>query len=453
MGIIELVLLAVGLSMDAFAVSICKGLETRKISLKESLLCGVWFGGFQGLMSLTGYLLGSNFEKIINKIAPWLAFILLAIIGTNMLREAFSGEEEETKPGFDIKTMFMMAVATSIDALAVGITFVAVPVKILDTAVLINTIFGCALICLVTFVFSAIGVRIGNVFGARYKSGAEAAGGFVLLFIGLKILLEHFGVTEFMNNGDVLFGLLIPFIGTILGAAFVFVISNEMKDGIKLLLSGMAGGIMVACSMWALLYPVVSKGRIMIAAAGFLVGVGFQYLLDKAIPHTHVFVEAEEGPTSKLGFSGKVVLAEIIHHVPEGVAVGAAYTGFLNNSGDVTLAVALALTIGITLQNIPEAAFVSSPIRKRGEEKGKSFLLGVISGVVEPILGIATIIVVNAFPTILPHVMAFAGGAMTFLVIEDTIPGMITKRHSDKGTLSFMIFFTIMMVITFVSRG
>ncbi len=347
----------------------------------------------------------------------------------------------------------MMAVATSIDALAVGITFVAVPVKILDTAVLINTIFGCALICLVTFAFSAIGVRIGNIFGARYKSGAEAAGGFVLLFIGLKILLEHFGVTEFMNNGDVLFGLLIPFTGTILGAAFVFVISNEMKDGIKLLLSGMAGGIMVACSMWALLYPVVSKGRIMIAAAGFLVGVGFQYLLDKAIPHTHVFVEAEEGPTSKLGFSGKVVLAEIIHHVPEGVAVGAVYAGFLNNSGDVTLAVALALTIGIALQNIPEAAFVSSPIRKWGEEKGKSFLLGVISGVVEPILGIATIIVVNAFPTILPHVMAFAGGAMTFLVIEDTIPGMITKRHSDKGTLSFIIFFTIMMVITFVSRG
>ena len=119
----------------------------------------------------------------------------------------------------------------------------------------------------------------------------------------------------------------------------------------------------------------------------------------------------------------------------------------------MTIAVALALTIGMALQNIPEAAFVSSPIRNRGEEKGKSFLMGVISGVVEPILGIATVILVNAFPTILPHVMAFAGGAMTFLVIEDTIPGMITEKHSDKGTLSFAVFFTLMMVITFVSGG
>ena len=453
MGIIELILLAVGLSMDAFAVSICKGLETKKISFKESLICGLWFGGFQGLMPFIGYLLGSNFEKIINKIAPWLAFILLAIIGINMLREAFSGEEEETKTGFDVKTMFMMAVATSIDALAVGITFVAVPVTVLGTTAFINTVFACVIIMITTFVFSAFGVRIGNVFGARYKSGAEAAGGFVLLFIGLKILLEHFGVTEFMNNGDVLFGLLIPFVGTIVGAAFVFVINNEMKDDIKLLLSGMAGGIMMACAIWALLYPQVSKGLITVAAAGFIIGVGFQYLLDKVTPHTHVFIEAEEGPESKLGFSGKVMLSELIHHVPEGVAVGAVYAGFLNKSGSVTLAVALALAVGMALQNIPEAAFVSSPIRNRGEEKGKSFLMGVISGVVEPILGIATVILVNAFPAILPHVMAFAGGAMTFLVIEDTIPGMVTEKHSDKGTLSFAVFFTLMMVLTFVSGG
>ncbi|MBO4396891.1 MAG: manganese efflux pump, partial [Eubacterium sp.] len=130
MGIIELVLLAVGLSMDAFAVSICKGLETEKITFRESLICGIWFGGFQGLMPFIGFLLGAGFEDIINRIAAWLAFILLAIIGLNMLREAFSKEEEETKPGFNVKTMFLMAVATSIDALAVGITFAAVPVTV-----------------------------------------------------------------------------------------------------------------------------------------------------------------------------------------------------------------------------------------------------------------------------------------------------------------------------------
>ena len=453
MGIVELFLLAIGLSMDAFAVSICKGLETRKITLKESLICGIWFGGFQGLMPFIGYLLGTRFEVIINKIAPWLAFILLAIIGVNMIREAFSKEEEETKPGYSIKTMFMMAVATSIDALAVGITFVAVPVTVFKAPALMNTIFACLLITITTFIISAFGVRVGNVFGARYKSGAEAAGGFVLLFIGLKILLEHFGVVEFMNNSDVLFGLLIPFVGTIAGSAFVFVVDDKMKDGFKLILSGMAGGIMMACSMWALLYPEVSKGLIAIAAVGFVIGVGFQYLLDKAIPHAHVFINTEEGPSSSIGFSGKVVLSEIIHHVPEGIAVGAVYAGFLTGAGSVTLMVALALTIGIAIQNAPEGAFVSSPIRDSGEEKGKSFLMGVISGVVEPVLGIVTIIFVNAFPGTLPFVMAFTAGAMTFLVIEETIPSMITEKHSDKGTISFTIFFVLMMVITFMSRG
>ena len=453
MGIIELVLLAIGLSMDAFAVSICKGLETKKISIKECLICAVWFGGFQGLMPFIGFLLGTRFEEIINRIAPWLAFILLAIIGINMLREAFSKEEEETKTGFNVKTMFLMAVATSIDALAVGITFVAVPVKVLDAPVFPNTVFACLLITLTTFIFSAFGVRIGNIFGSRYKAGAEAAGGIVLLFIGLKILLEHFGIIEFMNDGDVLFGLLIPFAGTVIGSALVFVINSRIRDSLKLILTGMAGGIMMACSMWALLYPAIDQGMIYMAAAGFIIGIGFQYLLDKLVPHTHVFTNTEEGPSSKLGFSSKVVLSEIIHHVPEGMAVGAVYAAFLHRFGEMTPAVALALASGIAIQNIPEGAFVSSSIRAGGEEKGKSFLMGVISGVVEPLLGIATIILVNAFPVILPFVMALTGGAMTFLVIEETIPSMITDKHSDKGTISFAIFFAIMMLITFISRG
>ena len=153
MGLIELLLLGVGLSMDAFAVSICKGIETKKDGFKQVMLCGVWFGFFQGLMPLIRYLLGSRLEFIINKVALWLAFILLSVIGVNMLREAFSSEEEETRAGFDVKSMFILAVATSIDALAVGITFVAVPVKLVEAPELINTIIGCLIIMATTFVF------------------------------------------------------------------------------------------------------------------------------------------------------------------------------------------------------------------------------------------------------------------------------------------------------------
>ena len=449
MGLVELILLAIGVSMDAFAVSICKGIETKKANIKQILLCGIWFGGFQGMMPFIGYLLGSRFEFIISKVAPWLAFILLAIIGGNMVREAFSSEEEETKPGFDVKSMFLLAVATSIDALAVGITFVAVPVTVLNASTFINTIFACLVIIFTTGMFSMLGVKVGNIFGTRYKSGAEAVGGFVLIFIGLKIILEHLGVIEFMSNSDVLFGLLIPFAGTVLGSALVFIVKNELRESIKIILTGMAGGIMMACSMWTLLYPSVLKGKIFTAAIGFIIGIGFQYLLDKAIPHTHVFTKAEEGPSSKLKYSSKVVLSETIHHIPEGMAVGAMYAGFLTGTGDITLAAAFALTLGIAFQNIPEGAFVSSPLRSGGEEKSKSFLMGVISGVVEPILGIAVIILVNAFPATLTAVMAVAAGAITFLVLEESIPSMHTGKHSDKGTISFAIFFCLMMILTF----
>lgn len=191
MSIVELLLLAVGLSMDAFAVSICKGLETKSITFKECIICGIWFGGFQGLMPFVGFLLGKNFETLINMIAPWLAFILLALIGINMLREAFSKKEEETRTGFGFKTMLLMAIATSIDALAVGITFVAVPVNIFEASIFVNTVAACLIITIVTFIFSAVGVRIGNVFGSRYRRGAVAVGGFVLIIIGVKILVEH----------------------------------------------------------------------------------------------------------------------------------------------------------------------------------------------------------------------------------------------------------------------
>ena len=182
MDLVTLLLLAVGLSADAFAVSICKGLAMPKITWKECLIVGVWFGGFQALMPLIGYVLGSAFESYITKIDHWIAFVLLVFIGVNMIREAFSDEEEQTSTSFGAKTMLLMAIATSIDALAVGITFAFLEVNIW----LAILIIGCT-----TFVFSAAGVKIGNVFGNKYKAKAEIVGGIILIAIGCKILIEH----------------------------------------------------------------------------------------------------------------------------------------------------------------------------------------------------------------------------------------------------------------------
>lgn len=187
MGIIELLLIAIGLSMDAFAVSVCKGLATQKLSAKYYLITGLWFGGFQALMPTIGYFLGSTFEQYIISIDHWIAFVLLGIIGINMIKEAFS-DEEECNDCFGIKTMFLMAVATSIDALAVGITFAFM----IQTAS--HLIFAVCSIGIITFLLSALGIKIGNVFGTRYKSKAELAGGITLVLIGLKILLEGIGV-------------------------------------------------------------------------------------------------------------------------------------------------------------------------------------------------------------------------------------------------------------------
>ena len=196
MGFLELFLLAIGLSMDAFAVSVCKGLAMQKVTFRNAAICGVWFGGFQALMPFIGYLLGSGFEKYINAVAPWIAFVLLALIGGNMIREALSkdDEEEDTSAALDVKTMFLIAVATSIDALAVGITFACVPVEIIAASPLVNTIVAVCLIGATTFVLSCAGVKAGSVFGSRYKSKAEFVGGTILILIGVKILLEHLGV-------------------------------------------------------------------------------------------------------------------------------------------------------------------------------------------------------------------------------------------------------------------
>ncbi len=188
MSLYELFILAVGLSMDAFSVAVCKGLSTQKLQKKHFLIVGTWFGGFQALMPAAGYFLGSTFKKYIDKYDHWVAFVLLALIGANMLREAFSKkEEEETKDAsFSFKSMFVLAVATSIDALAVGVSFALLPDVNITAAVLF--------IGVITFLLSAIGLKVGNVFGEKYKSKAEIVGGVILILIGLKILLEHLGV-------------------------------------------------------------------------------------------------------------------------------------------------------------------------------------------------------------------------------------------------------------------
>ena len=189
MRILEILLLGIGLSMDAFAVSICKGLSVQKLQLKHYLIIGAWFGGFQALMPTIGYFLGSTFEQYITAFDHWVAFVLLAAIGAGMIKESLYKEETDGSASFSVKTMFVLALATSIDALAVGITFALLP----D----VNVPLAVTLIGITTFLFSAVGLKVGNLFGTRYKAKAELTGGIILILIGLKILLEHLGVINF----------------------------------------------------------------------------------------------------------------------------------------------------------------------------------------------------------------------------------------------------------------
>lgn len=188
MSLITLFITAVGLSMDAFAVSICKGLALKKINLKKACLVGLWFGGFQALMPLLGYLLGSQFKQSVETIDHWIAFALLSLIGISMIKEALSKEEDKTDDSLSVRTMLLLAVATSIDALAVGVTYAFLQVDIIPAVSFIG---------IITFALSAIGVKVGNVFGVKYKSKAELTGGVILILIGVRILVEHLGLLPF----------------------------------------------------------------------------------------------------------------------------------------------------------------------------------------------------------------------------------------------------------------
>lgn len=186
MGLLELFLLAVGLSMDAFAVAVCKGLSMKKLSLKNMCIVGLWFGGFQAAMPAIGYIVGTAFDDFVNSVSHWIAFVLLALIGVNMIREALSGEDERVDGSLAFRPMLLMAIATSIDALAVGVSFAMLRN--------VNVAAAVSFIGAVTFLLSAVGVKVGNIFGTKYKSKAEVSGGLILILLGVKTVLEHYGI-------------------------------------------------------------------------------------------------------------------------------------------------------------------------------------------------------------------------------------------------------------------
>ncbi len=453
MGIFELLLLSVGLAMDAFAVSVCKGLSVKKLTIRECMICGTWFGAFQGIMPFIGFLIGSGFEKWIRMVAPWVAFALLTLIGVNMIREAFS-EEAEEKSGFDVKTMFIMAVATSIDALAIGITFVAVPVTVFETGKLQNTIFAVIVIAVVTFFISALGVKIGNLFGSRYKSGSEVMGGTILLFIGLKTLIEYLDTSNALSDSDNIFGMLIPLIGTVLGAASVYAKKKFLSDKIRVMMAGATAGIMFSISIWGMIEP-ASGGfnnsgvkAIIPLFVCFCVGVAVQYALDNAVPHTHAFVGITEGPQSSLKDETKMMLAEVIHHIPEGIALGAIYAAHFMETDWIPASTPLFLAVAIAIQNFPEALFVSLPVYEKGMGKGKSFFMSVVSGIPVPIAAIFILIIVVLFPVTLPYIMAIAGGAMVYTTVEE-FPLMVGGKDNDSGAFAFVIGFAVIMLMIF----
>ena len=251
---------------------------------------------------------------------------------------------------------------------------------------------------------------------------------------------------------ETVLGILIPFIGTSLGAAMVFVLRREISEYLQKILTGFAAGVMVAASFWSLLQPALESSEHMgtfafvPAAVGFLVGVGFLLLLDEVTPHMH-FNNQDEGPRTGLKRTTKLILAVTLHNIPEGMAVGVVYAGFRSGSTGISAAGALALALGIAIQNCPEGAIVSMPLRAEGMSKGKTFFFGVLSGVVEPIAAAVTILAAGAVVPAMPYLLAFAAGAMMYVVVEELIPEMSEGKHTNRGTIAFSLGFVLMMIL------
>ena len=252
---------------------------------------------------------------------------------------------------------------------------------------------------------------------------------------------------------NVFLGLLIPFFGTTLGASCVFFMKKTLSDLVQRSLAGFAAGVMVAASIWSLLIPAIEQSEDMGKLSflptfiGFWIGVLFLLLLDHMIPHLHVGSDQAEGPKSKLGRSTMMVLAVTLHNIPEGMAVGVMYAGFLAGNAQITAASALALSLGIAIQNFPEGAIISMPLRAEGESKERALLGGVLSGVVEPIGAALTILAAQLVIPALPYLLSFAAGAMLYVVVEELIPEMSQGRHSNIGTVFFAAGFSVMMAL------
>lgn len=248
-------------------------------------------------------------------------------------------------------------------------------------------------------------------------------------------------------------GILIPFLGTSLGAACVFAMRKGLNEQVQRALTGFAAGVMVAASVWSLLIPAMEqaggmgKWSFVPAVVGFWAGVLFLLLLDRIIPHLHRNSEKAEGPKSKLQKTTMLVLAVTLHNIPEGMAIGVVYAGFLSGSGGITAASALALSIGIAIQNFPEGAIISMPLGGQGVSKPKAFLYGVLSGAVEPLGAVLTVLFASLVVPALPYLLSFAAGAMLYVVVEELIPEMSQGKHSNIGTVFFAVGFTVMMAL------
>ncbi len=252
---------------------------------------------------------------------------------------------------------------------------------------------------------------------------------------------------------DITIGLLIPFLGTTLGAACVFFLKNDLNPLVQKALLGFASGVMVAASVWSLLIPAIdmsdSMGRLAFlpAAVGFSVGMLFLLAMDRLVPHLHLNEEKPEGLPSSLKKTTMLVLAVTLHNIPEGMAVGVVFAGLLSGNEKITLAGAVALSVGIAIQNFPEGAIISLPLKGEGCSSRKAFVYGMASGVVEPIAAFITILLTGIVTPLLPYLLAFAAGAMLYVVVEELLPEASSGSHSNIGTIGFAVGFLIMMIL------
>ena len=254
-------------------------------------------------------------------------------------------------------------------------------------------------------------------------------------------------------------GIAIPFAGTALGSACVFFMKKELSRSVQRALTGFAGGVMVAASVWSLIIPAIEQSADMgrwsfvPAAVGFWLGVLFLLLLDRVIPHLHMYADKAEGPRSRAAKTTMMVLAVTLHNIPEGMAVGVVFAGLLSGSAEITTGGALALSAGIAIQNFPEGAIISMPLHAEGKTKGRAFLDCALSGAVEPVGAILTVLFAGALVPVMPYLLSFAAGAMIYVVVEELIPETAAGEHSNVGVLTFSLGFTIMMALDVALGG